>query len=75
MLFAGVALGQETSFSDDFTYFDTIGWSKGDHMLGRSYLDPTNVDGQNLRIKLPAPSKGARSLPTNCTVTAHTAPA
>ena len=54
MLFAGVALGQETSFSDDFTYFDTIGWSKGDHMLGRSYLDPTNVDGQNLRIKLPA---------------------
>ena len=56
MLFVGTAWGQEISFSDDFGYFDTTRWSKGDHMLGRSYLDPTNVDvdGQNLRIKLPA---------------------
>jgi endo-1,3-1,4-beta-glycanase ExoK len=56
LLFVGTAWGQEISFSDDFGYFDTTRWSKGDHMLGRSYLDPTNVDvdGQNLRIKLPA---------------------
>jgi endo-1,3-1,4-beta-glycanase ExoK len=48
-------------FSDDFTYLDTSRWSRGDHMLGRSYVDPANVavDGENLRIKLPlALSKG-----------------
>ena len=56
MFFAGTAWAQEMSFSDDFSTFDTARWSKGDHMLGRSYLDPTNVsvDGNNLRIKLPA---------------------
>jgi endo-1,3-1,4-beta-glycanase ExoK len=56
MLLVGTAWGQGITFLDDFGYFDTTRWSKGDHMLGRSYLDPANVDvdGQNLRIKLPA---------------------
>jgi hypothetical protein len=50
---------------------------KGDHMLGRSYLDPTNVgvDGDNLRIRLPARTvKGARSTPTIFSITAPTPP-
>jgi endo-1,3-1,4-beta-glycanase ExoK len=67
MLFVGIAWGQEISFSDDFSGFDAIRWSKGDHMLGRSYLDPTNVDvdGQNLRIKLPARSYEGGEVLTN----------
>jgi licheninase len=46
------------TFFDDFTSFDTARWSKGDHTLGHSYLDPTNVDvdGENLRLKLSAHS-------------------
>jgi len=56
MIFAGAAWAEGVSFSDDFTYFDTVRWSKGDHMLGRSYLDPANVvvDGEYMRITLPA---------------------
>jgi len=56
MLLAGTAWAQDMSFSDDFDSFDTARWSKGDHMLGRSYLDPTNVGvgGGNLQIQLPA---------------------
>lgn len=55
LLFAGVATAQETSFSDGFDYFDTDRWSKGDHTLGRSYLDPANVSvsGGNLRVAIP----------------------
>lgn len=42
-------------FSDEFGAFDAARWSKGDHQLGRSHLDPGNasVSGGNLRIKLP----------------------
>jgi endo-1,3-1,4-beta-glycanase ExoK len=67
MLFVGIAWGQGISFSDDFGSFDATRWSKGDHMLGRSYLDPTNVDvdGQNLRIKLPARSYEGGEVLTN----------
>lgn len=67
-IFAGTARAQDAaSFSDDFTTFDTTRWSRGDHMLGRSYLDPTNVDvdGQNLRIKLPARSYEGGEILTN----------
>ncbi len=55
----GAAWAQDgATFSDEFTAFDPARWSEGDHMLGRSYLNPANVDvdGQNLRIKLPARS-------------------
>jgi beta-glucanase (GH16 family) len=53
---AGDASAEGVDFRDDFAGLDPARWSKGDHMLGRSYLDPANVDvdGQNLRIKLPA---------------------
>ena len=68
LLFAGTAPAQEAgSFSDDFTYFDTVRWSKGVHTLGRSYLDPSNVDvsGGNLRIALPARSYEGGEVLTN----------
>ena len=67
-IFAGAALAQDAQgFSDGFTYFDAARWSEGDHNLGRSYLDPTNVDvdGQNLRIKLPARSYEGGEVLTN----------
>lgn len=56
MFFAGGAWALGASFSDDFGSFDAARWSKGEHTLGRSYLDPANVfvDGANLRIALPA---------------------
>lgn len=67
MFFTGTAWAQDMSFSDDFTYFDTARWSEGNHMLGRSYLDPANVsvDGQNLRIMLPARSLEGGEILTN----------
>lgn len=54
-VFAGVAGAQDSSFTDEFDAFDEDRWSKGDHRLGRSYLDPENVSVSegNLRIKLP----------------------
>ena len=57
LLFAGAARAQDgAGFYDGFDSFDAARWSVGDHNLGRSYLDPTNVDtsGGNLRIKHPA---------------------
>jgi len=53
---AGDASAEGGDFRDEFTALDPARWSKGDHILGRSYLDPSNVDvdGENLRIKLPA---------------------
>jgi endo-1,3-1,4-beta-glycanase ExoK len=68
MVFAGTAGAQEaTSFYDPFDSFDTARWSVGDHNLGRSYLDPTNVDtsGGNLRIKHPARSYEGGEVLTN----------
>jgi beta-glucanase (GH16 family) len=53
---AGSATADGVDFRDDFTGLDQARWSEGDHKLGRSYLDSANVDvdGENLRIKLPA---------------------
>ncbi len=55
-LLASLALAGALDFTDDFNSFDTNRWSKGDHNLGRSYLDPKNVSvsSGNLAIKLPA---------------------
>lgn len=66
-LMVGIAQAQSSNLSDGFDsfddtdndYFDDTTWSKGDHNLGRSYLDPKNVgatDGNNLEVKLPADS-------------------
>jgi len=41
---AGSASADGVSFSEEFAGLDPARWSKGDHMLGRSYLDPANVD-------------------------------
>lgn len=67
MLFAGAASAQEAGFFDGFGSFDTARWSKGDHNLGRSYLDPANVSvsGGNLQIKLPARSLEGGEILTN----------
>jgi endo-1,3-1,4-beta-glycanase ExoK len=67
MLFAGAAWAQGMSFSDDFNYFDADRWSRGDHVLGRSYLDPANVnvDGQYMRITLPARTLEGGEILTN----------
>ncbi len=53
---AGGASALGTSFFDGFDSFDTVRWSRGEHTLGRSYLDPANVDvaDGNLRVKIPA---------------------
>src|SRR5918997_2674127 len=63
---AGSAAADGVDFSDDFTGLDPARWSKGDHVLGRSYLDPANVDvdGQNLRIRLPARSLNGGEIST-----------
>ncbi len=55
-MMAGVAQAGVMDFTDDFNTFDEARWSKGNHNLGRSYLNPANVDvsGGNLRVKLPA---------------------
>jgi len=55
-LFAGLAVAGALDFTDDFDTFDTTRWTRGDHNLGRSYLNPDNVGvrGGNLEIKLPA---------------------
>ncbi len=67
-LVGGAAWAQEgATFSDEFSSFDPARWSKGDHALGRGYLDPANVDTdeQNLRIKLPARSLEGGEVYTN----------
>lgn len=54
--FAGLASAGVLDFTDGFDTFDESRWTKGDHNLGRSYLDPGNVDTSNgnLAIRLPA---------------------
>lgn len=58
LLIAGIAHAQTSDLSENFDSFDETKWSKGDHNLGRSYLDPNNVSvsSGNLEIKLPANS-------------------
>jgi beta-glucanase (GH16 family) len=55
-IFTGLASAGALDFTDDFNTLDTNRWSKGSHDLGRSYLDPNNVNASNgnLQIKLPA---------------------
>jgi beta-glucanase (GH16 family) len=67
MLLAGAAGASSASFFDGFAYFDTERWSKGDHKLGRGYLDPRNVSvsGDNLQIKLPARTLDGGEVLTN----------
>ena len=56
IVLSGVAGAGALDFSDQFNTFDTARWDRGNHNLGRSYLDPRNVtvSGGNLEINLPA---------------------
>jgi beta-glucanase (GH16 family) len=67
VLFAGVAQALGASFFDDFLAFDGSRWTKEDHMLGRSYLNPANVDvvGGNARLKIPARTLQGAELRSN----------
>ena len=64
---ADEAAAEPLGFRDDFAGLDPARWSKGDHALGRSQLDPANVDtdGGNLRIKLPARSLDGGEISSN----------
>lgn len=55
-LLGGLSCAGASGFSEDFRSFDESRWSKGDHHLGRSHLDPRNVDVArgSLLLKLPA---------------------
>jgi len=54
-LLAGVAGAAGTGFSDDFSTFDEGRWTKTEHDLGHSHLNPANVDvvDGNARLKIP----------------------
>ena len=55
-IFAGFASAAVLNFTDGFDSVGESRWTKGDHNLGRSYLDPNKVGASNgtLEIKLPA---------------------
>lgn len=74
-LLAGVAHAAGGSFFDDFLTLDGSRWTKGDHQLGRSYLNPDNVDvvEGNARFKIPAHTlQGASFALTSSTATGST---
>lgn len=66
-LFAGVAYAAGASFFDGFDTFDGIRWTKEDHDLGRSDLNPDNVDvvDGNARFKIPAHTLQGAELRSN----------
>lgn len=65
--FAGAASAQEVGFFDGFESFDPARWSKSNHTLGRTQLDPNNVttSGGNLQIKIPARTLKGGEILTN----------
>jgi len=67
VLVAGVAQAAGTNFFDDFLSFDGSRWTKEDHNLGRSYLNPANVDvvEGNARFKIPARTLQGAELRSN----------
>lgn len=67
VVFSSMAYAYGSGFHEDFGSFDESRWSKGDHSLGRSYLDPANVNvlDSNLRIKLPRKSLEGGEILTN----------
>ena len=64
---AGAAQAGVMDFTDEFDSFDETRWSKGDHNLGRSRLDPANVSvGEgDLRLKLPARTTNGGEIRSN----------
>jgi beta-glucanase (GH16 family) len=66
-LLAGAAQAAGSSFFDGFDAFDGSRWTKEDHNLGRSYLNPANVDvvDGNARLKIPARTLQGAELRSN----------
>ena len=66
-LLAGAAHAAGGSFFDDFLTLDGSRWTRGDHSLGRSYLNPANVDvgDGNARFKIPARTLQGAELQSN----------
>ena len=66
---SGVASAASRGFADDFTAFDGGLWAAGDHVLGRSTLDPANVavSGGRLELALPAGTTDGAEVRTQST--------
>ena len=66
-LVAGAANAAGASFFDDFLAFDGSRWTETEHDLGRSHLDPANVDvvDGNARFKIPARTLQGAELRSN----------
>jgi len=64
---AGAVHAAGDSFFDDFLTFDGSRWTKEDHNLGRSHLNPANVDvvDGNARFKIPARTLQGAELRSN----------
>ena len=75
-LLAGTAHAAEASFFDGFDAFDAGRWTKEDHNLSRSYLNPANVDvvDGNARLKIPARTLQGPSFARTSSTTAGTTP-
>ena len=68
MIPSGVAAAASRGFADDFTAFDRGPWADGDHVLGRSTLDPANVvSGGRLELALPAGTTDGAEVRTQST--------
>src|SRR3712207_6789080 len=66
-LLVGAAHAAGAGFFDGFDAFDPARWTKEDHNLGRSYLNPANVDvvDGNARLKIPARTLQGAELRSN----------
>lgn len=66
-LLAGVAQAAGAGFFDGFDTFDAARWIKEDHLMGRSHLNPANVDvaGGYARLKIPARTLQGAELRSN----------
>ncbi len=63
-LSVGSAEAGGTGFRDNFDSFESTRWTKSDHVLGRTDLDPANVrvGGGHARLKIPARTTGGAEI-------------
>ncbi|MDP9411088.1 MAG: glycoside hydrolase family 16 protein [Actinomycetota bacterium] len=63
-LSVGNAEAGGTGFQDDFDSFESTRWTKSDHVLGRTDLDPANVSVGSgyARLKIPARTTGGAEI-------------
>ncbi|HKH11869.1 MAG TPA: glycoside hydrolase family 16 protein [Rubrobacter sp.] len=67
VLLGGIAHAAGASFFDGFDTFDGSRWTKTEHDLGRSHLNPANVDvvDGNARLKIPGRTLQGAELRSN----------